>query len=83
MGLKRGLKEECGIEICATRFLSSHITIKGTKVNWYECIPLTTDIKAGSDVSEVKWVSEYDILKFCDSESISLWPKEIREYFNL
>ncbi len=82
-GLKRGMKEEAGIEIQAARFLALHITPKGTTVNWYECIPLTVDIRPGSDVSEVKWVPKRDVVKFCDSESISLWPEKIREYFDL
>lgn len=82
-GLKRGLKEEAGIELLAARFLASHITSKGTTVGWYECIPLTVDIRPGSDVSEVKWVPKRDVAKFCDSESISLWPEKIREYFDL
>ena len=81
-GLKRGMKEEAGIEILSARFLASHITPKGTTVNWYECIPLTIDIRPGSDVGEVKWVPKRDVVKFCDSESISLWPEKIREYFN-
>ena len=82
-GLKRGMKEEAGIELLAARFLVSHITSKGTTVNWYECIPLTIDIRPGSDVSEVKWVPKRDVVKFCDSESIFLWPEKIREYFDL
>lgn len=83
-GLKRGLKEEAGIELLAVRFLASHITPKGTTVNWYECIPLTgVDIRPGSDVGEVKWVSKCDVVKFCDSESRVLWPEKIKEYFGL
>ncbi len=54
-GLIRGIKEEAGIEILRVeRYLSSHITQKGTNVIWYECVPMSTNIKSGTDVSEGK-----------------------------
>jgi len=79
--LKRGIKEEAGIEIQVERYLGCHLTSRHTKVRWYECIPKTNDIKAGSDLSEVKWIAREEVLNMCADEAVSLWPKEIKEYF--
>ncbi|MBU1159772.1 NUDIX domain-containing protein [Patescibacteria group bacterium] len=81
-GLLRGIKEEAGIEIAVIRYLSSSTTPRGTIVRWYECIPLTMDIIAGSDVSDAKWALKDEVKNICDDEAISLWPKEIKRYFN-
>ena len=80
--LIRGIKEEAGIDIKVVRSLASHITPEGMGVRWYKCKAKTTDIKAGSDLSDVRWVPIKEVRNFCDKESIALWPKEIREYFN-
>ena len=80
--LIRGIKEEAGIDIRVVRSLASHITPEDIEVKWYECKAKTFDIKAGSDLSDVKWVPIKEVRNFCDDESIALWPKEIREYFN-
>ena len=79
--LIRGIKEEAGIEIQVVRYLGTHRTPRHTEVKWYECIPKTYNIVAGSDLEEIKWVSKKDVLNLCRVEAISLWPKEIKEYF--
>lgn len=81
-GLIRGIKEEAGIQIKVLRYLASHQTPKHTLLKWYECKALTYDIKAGSDLDEVKWVSRGEIFETCDDKATSIWPKEIREYFS-
>jgi ADP-ribose pyrophosphatase YjhB (NUDIX family) len=80
--LTRGINEEAGIEIQVVKYLASHKTPKHTMVNWYECIPKTTDISAGSDLSEVKWVPKKDVINICADEAKSFWPKEVRNYFS-
>lgn len=82
-GLLRGIREEAGIKIAVIKYLSSSMTPRGTIVRWYECISLTTDIIAGSDVSEAKWVLRDEVKNICDNEAISLWPKEIKRYFGV
>ena len=80
--LIRGMKEEAGIKVKVLRYLSSHITPKKTKVRWYECEPLSCDISFGSDLTEVLWVPKEKVAHICSSESILLWPKEVKEYFS-
>lgn len=80
-GLVRGIMEEAGIKIKPENYLGTHIAEKGTRVNWYECTPLTVNIVAGSDLEEVRWVSFEDVIQFCSQGALSLWPQAIQEYF--
>lgn len=80
-GLRRGIMEEAGIEIKVLRYLASHRTPKHTLVKWYECEPITYDIKAGSDLSEVRWVPREEVKGMCHDKAKSLWPQQIQEYF--
>lgn len=81
LGLTRGVLEEVGIEIIPGKHLGSHTTEKGTKVNWYECEPRSTDIKAGSDLEEVEWVPFDEVKARCYPEATSLWPEGILKFF--
>jgi len=78
--LIRGIKEETGIEIIVGRYLGKYLTPKNNEVRWYECVALNYDIKVGSDLSDAKWVPRKKVLKYCDRESILLWPKEVLKY---
>lgn len=80
--LKRGMKEEAGIEVKVLHYLGSHLTPKKTKVRWYECKPLSCDISCGSDLTEVLWVSKEKVIHICSAKSVRLWPKEVKEYFS-
>lgn len=80
-GLLRGIMEEAGIEIGILKYLASHRTPKNTLVKWYECEALTYDIRAGSDLSEVRWVPKSRVIEMCNDGAKTLWPKQIQEYF--
>lgn len=80
-GLIRGIMEETGIQVRPGKFLGSHKTPKGTRVNWYECEPESVDIRAGSDIEEVRWVPFEEVQSVCHESAVSLWPIEIRQYF--
>ena len=80
-GLKRGIMEEAGIEINVLKYLASHRTPKQTLVKWYECQALTYDIRAGSDLSEVRWVPKNEVMEMCHDRTKALWPQQIQEYF--
>lgn len=79
-GLKRGVMEEAGIKIHVLGLLASSKTPKHTSVNWYECEPLTFNIKAGSDLEEVRWMSKAEAKSMCSDEAKSLWPREVKDY---
>ena len=89
--LIRGLKEEAGIkkaDIRLIRYLGCGKSPRGTKVNWYICVPrllAKIKIRAGSDVSEVKWMPRKEIktiLEICTPEGVACWPKEVHKYFS-
>ena len=80
-GLIRGIMEEAGIKIKPGRYLGLHETPKGTVVNWYECESLTQDITAGSDLEEIMWVPFGEVAALCHKNAVSLWPREVLEYF--
>lgn len=80
-GLIRGILEEASIQVKPGRYLGTHYSPKGTRVNWYECKPETTDIVAGSDLDEVKWVPFGEVMEVCDNDAIALWPQAILSYF--
>ena len=79
-GLIRGVKEEAGIDIIVGKYLATHHTITPTEVKWYECFAKTYDIKAGSDLTEVKWTPKNEVLKYIDYQ-IPLLPQKILNYF--
>ncbi len=80
-GLIRGIMEEVGIDVRPGKHLGSYKTSKGMIVNWYECVPLTPDIKVGSDLEDAMWVPFEEVLVVCHKDAISLWPREVLEYF--
>lgn len=80
-GLKREIKEEAGIDVAVTKHLCTFTTPKGTLVEWYECQTSTLDVHAGSDLIDVKWVPKNEVVENCFESAISLWPKEIMDYF--
>jgi len=83
-GLMRGIREEAGVEIVVGKVISSYSTpIKHTFVTWYECRALSEEIKAGSDVDEVKWAGLEEALRVCGERTKSLWTQEIRDYLGL
>ena len=79
----RGLHEEAGIEIEVIRFLDSHITPKGTLVNWYLCRSDNLNLIAGSDLEEVRWVTIPDVEKLSGLTAKSLWPEQVKKLLNL
>lgn len=84
-GLLRGIWEEAGIEIEVWGYLAYGITPNCTLVVWYECATLLPRpiLRPGSDISDAKWVAKSEIKNFCDSVVISLWPEEIKDYFEV
>jgi ADP-ribose pyrophosphatase YjhB (NUDIX family) len=80
--LHRGMREEANIEIKIMRHLGQHITAKNTEVNWYECWPLSYELQAGSDVTEVQWVPRYRVMEMCGERARTTWPSSVQDYFS-
>ena len=80
--LIRGIKEEANILIRVEDYIGSSRTPTKKIANWYECYYISGNLKAGSDLDEVKWVPKRQALTHCDKEAVSLWPKRLIDYFN-
>ncbi len=81
--LIREIKEETGIEIKINKFLDEKIIFgTNTRVRWYLCSPISHNLKAGSDLIEVKFVPKSKVIRVCDPKAISLWPPKVMTYFN-
>ncbi len=77
----REIKEEAGIEIKIIKFIDEkRLDDKKIKVRWYLCSPVTSDLKPGSDLVEIKFAPKKELLKVCHPKAISLWPPKVREY---
>lgn len=81
--LVRGIFEEAGIVVEILKYLAFHRSPKNTLVKWYECRALSRDILPGSDLEEVKWVPRNEVASICAIEGKNLWPREIRDYFQI
>lgn len=79
--LSREIMEEAGIEIFVKNPITTLYTPKGTEVRWYECQALTYNLNAGSELDKAEWVPRHDVLSWIDKEVLSIWPKEIKDYF--
>lgn len=79
--LIRGIREEAGIEIEVIKFIGSHQTPKGARVNWYLCRTSNTDLIVGSDLEEVRWIPVPEVSKLSGETAKLMWPKAVREMF--
>lgn len=80
--LIREIKEEAGIEIKPKRLLAKKLIPEARlETRWYLCSAKTDDLKPGGDLSKVKFIPKAQVVVFCDSKAISLWPSRVVEYF--
>lgn len=78
--LRREIREEANIEISNERLLEQSQQ-QDTVVYWFCCTAKTTHIKAGSDLSDVRFVKREEVKNWCSQEALSRWPKSVQEYF--
>jgi 8-oxo-dGTP diphosphatase len=79
--LRRGMKEETGLEINVGKYLSMHTTPTHKEIRWYECNATTDETVCGSDLEEIKWVEKTRVIETVDKIVSDLWPPEIKKYF--
>jgi 8-oxo-dGTP diphosphatase len=80
--LKRGIKEETGLEITVGRYLGNHTTPTSQReIKWYECYATTDKVVVGSDLEDIRWVKRNEVLIYCSPRAIELLPEEIQNYF--
>jgi ADP-ribose pyrophosphatase YjhB (NUDIX family) len=80
--LIRGIKEEAGIEIKVGRYLGTHTTPTSQReARWYECSALSDNVKASSDLEDIRWVDRREVMNICSQRATSLWSKDIQMYF--
>lgn len=76
--IKREVKEETNLYINGGVNFCMHITSKGTEVYWWFIDSYFGELKAGSDLEEVKFVNVDDVFDMC-KEAQLYWPKEVME----
>lgn len=81
--LIREMFEETNLKIKPIKYLGTHLTKTPTEVWWYECELVSGKAKAGSDISDIKWVNIDQVSNLCAKESVNLWPNEVKKYFGL
>ena len=80
--LIREMDEEANIKIRINEFLDEQVLYdRKIRARWYMCSYVSGEIKAGSDLSEAKFVPKYEALKLFSSKAVSLWPPKVMEYF--
>ena len=80
----REVREEAGIAVRVQRRLAcKDLPDLGYRVRWYVCRPLNRQVKAGSDLAEVVFVTRAEALRRFPPKARPTWPPEIVEYFGL
>ena len=79
--LRRYVKENLNIEVKILKLLAQGVSSEKT-VTWYECEPLTPDVRANNDLEYYLWIPYSYVAKYC-GEATKEWPKEIHEYFKV
>lgn len=72
--------EEAGLEITVGKYIGCSRTPSGRNARWYECFAKSGNIRAGSDLEELKWVEKSKALDECDNRKRGCSP-EIIGYF--
>lgn len=81
--LVREIREESNLDIEVKQEMGEKIEPDGKVVRWYLCNALTDDIKAGSDLIDIKFVPRADVLNWCDQKAIDAWTDEVKEYLGI
>ena len=81
--LKRGIREEAGLEIEVGRYIGKTISpTNKMEVRWHECFAYTDKIEIGSDLENADWFIREDVPDKIGYRAKSLWPPEIMDYFS-
>jgi len=81
--LRRGFREEAGIEICVGRYIDKHTSDDRVDVRWYECFYRSGELRAGSDLADIKFVDRSKVIESCDDRAVELWPEGVLRYFRV
>ena len=78
--LKRGIREETGIEILVEESIGSHNSPKHTEVKWYLCTALSYRLKPDSDIDDAVWVPYAQVPYWHSLKAASLLPDKIKRH---
>ena|SRR5271157_601738 len=79
--LKRGMKEETGLDIRVGKYLGSSVTpTNKSEARWYECFANTDKAIPGSDLERLVWIDKDTSLYYLPLSAISLMPTEVQGY---
>ncbi len=79
----RELEEEAGLEVEVIEFIEERqVEENKMRARWYLCRALHDNLKAGDDLSDVKFIEKDKVKSLCSEIGVSLWPPKVVEYFN-
>ena len=81
--LLREMREEVQAEVLIKSLIGEGRTKNSSGlVHYYLCELLSNDVKAGSDVSEIRFVDKNSAKNICDLNAVSLWPVAFLEHLD-
>lgn len=78
--LKRGLREEVGIDIRVEKLIGKDQSPTGKDVCYYECFSVSGGLKVGSDLEAARWVDEKKVLEYLGSTIKQFMRDQIMNY---
>lgn len=85
--VKREIKEETNLDVDVKEQLavSKRILENGSTVKFFYflCHPKNNDLKASSDLQDVKWVQKDDVLGLFNQDLINMLPKEVINFLDM
>jgi ADP-ribose pyrophosphatase YjhB (NUDIX family) len=82
-GVTREVFEEANIKVSVIKLLGEKIEIeRDLHLKWYVCkADSSFEIKAGSDLAEVKFISKQLMHLECSENVVAQWPESVRNFF--
>ncbi len=82
--LVREMEEETGLKVRVLNKIGEiRIKQKHMRVIWYRCRPISGNIRAGGDISQLQFVYKSEGLKLFPKPALKYWPMEIKFYFKI
>ncbi len=80
----REVREEAGIAVRVRGLLATRrLPELGYHVRWYLCVPLSLEVRPGSDLAEVAFVQRAEALQRFPDRARPTWPAAVEEYFGI
>jgi ADP-ribose pyrophosphatase YjhB (NUDIX family) len=83
-GVIRCAREETGLEVRVGNHICDDTTPSGKKLKFYECYAIAGELRAQSDLTDIKLVPKERVKDELDAEvTRKWWPAEMKKYFGV